>query len=410
MNRREFLKLSAKGIVALGLSETVLELLAESLGQAAIVNASAIGKRSLVVVQLTGGNDGINTIVPYGNGAYYDFRPTVSYKQSEILPINEMIGFQSSLDGFRNIYNEGKLAIIQGVGYPDPNRSHFRAQEIWQTAAPGSFEKTGWLGRYLDLVNGQGDPLAALAVGSPSSVFYSAKNEVALINDVRSFRITMNLKKEEESKRDMLIENMYRNSSALLTTISQHGISAIKASKKLTQTVQYKEASSLFPSKSGFSQKLSFIADCIQSKLDTKVYFTDYSGFDEHEGERSTHANLLRTLDKNIYAFYQDLKLRGILDQTIVLFYSEFGRRIKENGSGGTDHGTAAPVFIMGGNVKGGVYGENPNFNNLDVYGDFLHEIDFRSVYATLLDQWLGVPSKDILFGKSYENLQFISI
>jgi uncharacterized protein (DUF1501 family) len=405
MNRRQFLKNSAKAIAALGMSGTVFEIMAEALGAVPAAAASPAGKRSLVVVQLTGGNDGINTVVPYGIGAYYDYRPTISYKQSEVLPINQTIGFQSAMSGFKKMYDEGNLAIIQGVGYPEPDRSHFRAQEIWQTAAPETFERTGWLGRYLDMANEKSDPLAALSVGQTSSIFYSALHDVPLVEDVRNFRFVMNLKEQEEAKRAALIDNMYRRADANLSGVSEHGLAAIDASKALTSIVKYKEPSELFPSKNAISQRLSFIADCIESSLNTKVYYTEYGSFDEHEGERNTHANLLRTLDQNIYAFYEELKRRNLLDKVTVLFYSEFGRRIKENGSAGTDHGTAGPVFVLGGQVKGGVYGEHPNFGLLDVYGDFMHVIDFRSVYATLLEEWLGVPSKEILLGKSYEKL-----
>lgn len=395
MNRREFLGLSIKTMAAFGLTPLLLNSFAEQ-----YVQAEAVPSKDpvLVVIQLTGGNDGLNTIVPYGIGAYYDNRPTIGYKQNEVLPIDNKIGFQKSLTGLSKIYADNKLAIIQNVGYADSSRSHFEAQEIWQTASPTRIESTGWVGRYADIANTNKDPLFALVVGATTKALDANNLRYPRIDDPRAFKYVMHAAANEVALRNAVIEKMY--------TKFDKGLSALNASSRLTSLSKFQNTSSLYPSKYGFSQKLSFIAQCIGSALPTKTYVTELEGgFDEHESERYSHANVLSTLDQNIYAFYQDLKQQNLLDRVTVVIYSEFGRRVRENASGGTDHGTANPVLLFGGKVKGGLYGDLPNFNNLDAYGDFKYGIDFRSVFGTLSESWMGVPAKNIMFGKTYETL-----
>jgi uncharacterized protein (DUF1501 family) len=172
--------------------------------------------------------------------------------------------------------------------------------------------------------------------------------------------------------------------------------------------LRYEAPQSLYPEGNEFAQQLSFIAQCVSSTLGTKAYFIETGGYDEHENEKSNHMEVLTTLDQGVYAFYQDLKQKGLLDRVVVLIYSEFGRRIKENASGGTDHGSAGPVFVFGGKVNGGLYGDYPNFNKIDDVGDFQHAVDFRSIYASILEKWMKIPAKDVLLGQSFELLPFL--
>lgn len=395
MSRREFLGLSLKTLTAFGLTPLLFNSFAEQ-----FVKGDSVAPTDpvLVVIQLTGGNDGLNTIIPYGIGAYYDARPTIGYKQNEVIPINNTLAFQKSLKGLSSIYGDGKLAIIQNVGYPDSSRSHFEAQEIWQTSSPNRIETTGWVGRYTDLANEKKDPLFALTVGATTKSLDAKNLQYPRIDDPRAFKFVMHAKADEIARRDRAISAMYKN--------FDRGLSALTASDRLVKTSKYQDPTSLYPSKYGFSQRLSFIAQCISSGLPTKAYVTELEGgFDEHESERNSHARVLSTFDENLYAFYQDLRQRNVLDRVVIVVYSEFGRRVHENASGGTDHGTANSVFVIGGKVKGGLYGDLPNFHNLDAYGDFKYGIDFRSVFGTLAESWMGVPSKSIMFGKTYETL-----
>jgi uncharacterized protein (DUF1501 family) len=185
-------------------------------------------------------------------------------------------------------------------------------------------------------------------------------------------------------------------------------MAALKASNEVNAVLRYESPQSLYPEGNEFAQRLSFIAQCISSPLGTKAYFIETGGYDEHENEKNNHIEVLTTLDQGVYAFYQDLKQKGLLDRVVVLIYSEFGRRIKENASGGTDHGSAGPVFVFGGKVKGGLYGDYPNFNKIDDIGDFQHAVDFRSIYASILEKWMKMPAKDVLLGQSYELLPFL--
>jgi uncharacterized protein (DUF1501 family) len=307
------------------------------------------------------------------------------------------------------MYDEGKLGIIEGVGYPNPDRSHFRASEIWQTANPEKIDQTGWLGRYLDVANEQKYPLLGLSIGSTSKIFLAKNNYVPTINDIRRFKFVMDVGEDEEQRRNYYFDKMYRNmKDDNMIKVAKKGMAALKASNEVNSVLRYETPQSLYPEGNEFAQQLSFIAQCVSSPLGTKAYFIETGGYDEHENEKSNHMQVLTTLDQAVYAFYQDLKQKGLLDRVVVLIYSEFGRRIKENASGGTDHGSAGPVFVFGGKVKGGLYGDYPNFNKIDDVGDFQHAVDFRSIYASILEKWMKVPAKDVLLGQSFELLPFL--
>jgi uncharacterized protein (DUF1501 family) len=307
------------------------------------------------------------------------------------------------------MYDEGKLGIIEGVGYPNPDRSHFRASEIWQTANPEKIDQTGWLGRYLDVANEQKYPLLGLSIGSTSKIFLAKNNYVPTINDIRRFKFVMDVGEDEEQRRNYYFDKMYRNmKDDNMIKIAKKGMAALKASNEVNAVLRYETPQSLYPEGNEFAQQLSFIAQCVSSPLGTKAYFIETGGYDEHENEKSNHMQVLTTLDQAVYAFYQDLKQKGLLDRVVVLIYSEFGRRIKENASGGTDHGSAGPVFVFGGKVKGGLYGDYPNFNKIDDVGDFQHAVDFRSIYASILEKWMKIPAKDVLLGQSFELLPFL--
>ncbi len=407
VSRREFLA----GLAALGLlGRYQLDGVAASIDPAV---AASLSGRSLLVIQLNGGNDGINTIIPYGNGAYYDARPKIAIKQTDVLPINSDVGFHPSLGEFAQFYKDQQLAVIQGVGYAEPNRSHFRSIEIWQTAQPDIIGDTGWLGRYLDYLSLSASPANAnmLAVNVdpllPKSLL-ARKITVPSVSDVQAFRFKVDpLYKADRALQLQTfgdIYNDFEDRRPIVSKLRKSGIEANRASEKLLDLVKGHKTTAKYPD-GKLGSSLKFVAQMISGGIGAKVYTLGYDGFDTHAGEMRTQANLLNGLGKSLRAFHEDLKQNGCDDKVLVLIFSEFGRRVAENGGGGTDHGTAAPCLVLGTGVKGGLYGEYPSLTNLD-HGDLKHSVDFRTVYATIIDRWLGADSREVL-GKNFDNLDF---
>jgi len=419
ISRRDFLA----GLAALGiLGHGQLEALA------AQIDPAASADRSILVIQLNGGNDGINTIIPYGNGAYYDARPKIGIKQSEVLHIDDNVGFHPALTQFQEFYKQGKLAVIQGVGYPEPNRSHFRSIEIWQTAQPDIIGDTGWLGRYLDylsisaaasvrdkVVRASIEPgkekIAMMAVNVdpllPKSLL-ARKVAVPSVSDVQAFRFKVDpLYQTDRALQLEAFNDIYRNfddDRAVVKKLRTSGVEANRASERLIDLVKGHKTTVKYPD-GKLGSSLKFIAQMISGGIGAKVYTVGYDGFDTHAGELRTQTNLLAGLGKSLNAFQDDLKQNGCDDKVMVLIFSEFGRRVAENGGGGTDHGTAGPCLVLGGGVKGGLYGQYPSLTDLD-HGDLKFNVDFRTVYATILDRWLGADSREVL-GKNFDNLEF---
>ncbi|TCP55371.1 uncharacterized protein (DUF1501 family) [Tumebacillus sp. BK434] len=410
MDRREFLKKSGTALLLLAMAGPAGWYSWEQLQRDEVPALSPPAARDqfLVVVQLTGGNDGLNTVVPYGYGTYYDNRATLALKQREVLALNTTLGLHPSLKGLKKLYDRGRLAVINGVGYPKPSRSHFRSLEIWQTAAPERTDlTTGWLGRYLDLSQpAASHPLAAVTVGAPSKIFAAAKHEVPAIESVEAFQLM--LTRFQEQERDLRLQalrGMYKAGDTLspLRLVQAKGATAITASDRVQTRLSLPHDSGLYMDKSPLAENLQLIARFIGAGIGSKAYFTQLGGFDDHAQEKGQHARLLQEVDAALSAFYQDLEQRRLAEKVTVVVYSEFGRRLRENASAGTDHGTAAPVFVLGGRVKGGLYGEMPSLTRLED-DNLRYTVDFRSVYATLLEGVLGAPSQDIL-GAPFEKL-----
>ncbi len=407
VSRRDFLA----GLAALGLlGRYQLDGVAANIDPAV---AAKLSGRSILVIQLNGGNDGINSIIPYGNGAYYDARPKIAIKQTDVLPINSDVGFHPALGEFAQFYKDQQLAVIQGVGYPEPNRSHFRSIEIWQTAQPDIIGDTGWLGRYLDHLSLSAPPANAsmLAVNVdpllPKSLL-ARKITVPSVSDVQAFRFKVDpLYKADRALQLQAfgdIYNDFEDRRPIVSKLRKSGIEANRASEKLFDLVKDHKTTAKYPD-GKLGSSLKFIAQMVSGGIGAKVYTLGYDGFDTHAGELRTQTNLLNGLGKSLRAFHEDLKQNGCDDKVLVLIFSEFGRRVAENDGGGTDHGTAAPCLVLGTGVKGGLYGEYPSLTNLD-HGDLKHTVDFRTVYATIVDRWLGADSREVL-GKNFENLDF---
>ena len=352
-------------------------------------------KNTLVVIQLNGGNDGLNTFIPYDTPQYYDLRPTIAIPKDMVLKATGGMGWHTSMKGFYDIQQAGDLSVIQNVGYPNPNRSHFRSIEIWQTGSNSNeYLSKGWLGRYLDATCQPEDALGALNLDNIENLALRGQiNHSLTMQDPQRFE--KQLKSLTENNVDPLDENPNLDFVRKLMINSFEGSDQIKKAleKSKVQAASQRDGLPQYP-KYGLAKNLEWMAKMIKGGLATNVYYTGLGSFDTHAGQLGKHKNLLTELSESVKAFYDDMKTAGLINNVTVMIFSEFGRRAKDNGSG-TDHGTAAPVFIIGGGTKGQLIGQNPNFNTLE-NGDLKHQYDFRSVYATILQQKLNVNPESI--------------
>lgn len=362
------------------------------------------------MIQLAGGNDGLNTIVSYASDLYYRDRPTIGVPAKSVLPIDHTVGFNPNLKSLKSLYDQGKVAVIQGAGYPNPDRSHFRSTEIWESADPVGMTTTGWLGRYLDTSLSQdANPLKALALGPLLPLtLQSQHTPVPSIESVDTFRFMIG----REDARSILdaYRQMYGGSPhglpPYIGLVRQVEANADQGVKDMQSIAMHYKPAADYP-KNQLGRELQLVAQIISSGLGTRIFHVSLGGFDDHVAEVYTHAVLMKALGDSVTAFYTDLQAMGKADSVVTMTFSEFGRRVKENAGRGTDHGTAAPMFVIGNKVKGGMYGEDPILTNLDDNGDLKSNIDFRSVYGTILDGWLGGDSKAVL-GGTFERLPFL--
>lgn len=410
LTRREFLAKGTAFLATLGIGGSFL---LQNRGSAFFGNSHDSNDPNapvLVVIQLAGGNDGINTLIPFGQGAYYDARPTLAIPQSGVLALDNQVGLHPSLTSLRELYDQGKLAVVQGVGYPNPNRSHFRSLEIWQTAEPEKFGRSGWLARYAESsLEGDKHPLKLVSVGGGSTkAFLSEKLNVPTIQSLESFQLFDPKRPAPELNRlaqaflDMYDPARQAEQVRVACKMGKDAYDSVQAIQALTgQYVNKIE----YP-KSPFAKDLQLIVKLLAGQSGTRVFHAQLGGFDDHAQEKEQHAKLLKEFDAALGAFYRDLAEQGLENRVVTVAFSEFGRRVKENGSGGTDHGTAAPVLVLGGRVKGGLYGATPSLTNLD-NGDLKYEVDFRSVYYTLIEDWLGGDANYVL-GKRFEKLGLV--
>ncbi len=403
-SRRDFLRTSALAGAGLALPF----VLPESLQAAVAAQTAALAKPAspdfpiLVVLELGGGNDGLNTVVPVGADPYFRARPTLALKRNGTLPLDDQLGLHSSLKELKSLYEEGRLSIINGVGYPNPDRSHFRSMEIWRTASGAERHvPEGWLGRYLDTAGGDHpDPLSGIAVGPelPQSLCGDRGAGIAF-QEPRLFRWMEGRAGDTEAAFQRLNHidgqlvddtdtlGFLRNITTRLVLSSDR---VRKVASRTLQGVDYPQGR--------LGRDLKIVADCILADLPTRVYSVSLVGFDTHANQAVVQANLLRQFSQATHAFFTDLRNHRVSDRVLVLCYSEFGRRVEENASRGTDHGTAGPMFLLGNPVRPGLHGRYPSLEDLDG-GDLKYQVDFRSVYATLLENWFGAESARVLPG-----------
>jgi len=408
MTRREFL---AKGLTIVSAGVTAPMFLTRT--ALALNNpwdqsltAQAAGRPDwpiLVVVQMGGGNDGLNTIVPFVHDEYYRARPHLAVPQNQLLRLNDEVGLNPELKPLKELFDDGQLGIIQGVGYPNPNRSHFRSMEIWHTADPtGTGPKTGWLGRMFDSECPDCGETAGITLSPemPLAMQGTGGRVVAMDNPARfGFHPVPGAGAQEVEALHALLRPVAGEEPMVdfLTHTEMNALVAASDVGKIASKIAT-DAGAGYP-KDPFSQKLRIVAELIAAGSPTRVYYVGLGGFDTHAAQAGRQDRLLATLGAGLGAFAGDLKDKGLQERVLTMTFSEFGRRVAENDAAGTDHGTAAPMFLMGGPVTPGVHGAHPSLTDLDM-GDLKFGTDFRSVYATVLEQWLGVKSDAILNGR----------
>ncbi len=366
----------------------------------------------LVVIQLTGGNDYLNTVIPYADGRYHDNRPTVGIPAEQALPIDDHFGFNPAIPEIKSLYDAGKVAIINGVGYPTPNRSHFRSMDIWHTCEPEKVGTEGWLGRVIrDLdphaenvltgVNfGRGLPRAMALTGVP----------VASVAVLETYGVLTGISGEPERSQALdIFARMYSPTVGLGATmdyLGQTGLDALKGADILkaapdmyTSSVEYADT--------GISRNLQGIAKVLTANLGTRIFYTQQGGYDTHASEADVHPRLLGDLSRAVSDFYADLREHDAADNVVMFAFTEFGRRVRDNGSG-SDHGSGGVSFAIGDPVRGGMYGAYPSLAPEDlVEGDLAFNTDFRGVYGTLVEQWLGIDAKPVV-GGTFEQPAFV--
>jgi uncharacterized protein (DUF1501 family) len=402
--RRQFLSntLRASSLVAIG---SVVPQFVARTAAAAVPGKDNI----LVIVELSGGNDGINTVIPYADDIYHKARPTLRQTKEVVIRLDDHVGLHSSMRGFQTMWDAGHLAVVQGVGYPNPDRSHFEAMDIWQSADPKRLTKTGWLGRSAnEFKRNVGVPLLHIGGGNmPLAMAGGPGGGAISVNDQNSFRLDINGGgKAQQSTRRQLLKDLAapapKAEDDLSSFVRRRQTQTLTAVETLRELFEGRNAVPRWGS--GLSARLQLVSGLITRGFGTRVFYVSLGGFDTHADQGPSHSKLLAELADSVGGFFRGLKESGNDRRVRLMTFSEFGRRVYENGSRGTDHGAASCLFVAGPSVKGGVVGKHPSLKDLDV-GDLKFHTDFRRVYATQLDSWLGCDSKAVL-GAKWEHVK----
>ncbi len=399
MERRNFLKasLAGTGLVAWGLD---VPGFVRRTAAAAPMTGSPGGKETiLVVLELTGGNDGLNTVVPFKDAEYAKLRPTLKLGESQLKKINDELGLHPQLEGFAELLQENALCVVQGVGYPNPSQSHFRSMDIWQAGSLAETLPEGWLGRALKgLPAAPSFHLKTANERAPLAV-EGAPVRVPSIATLADFQLQMAAASGADKKTQReIIEAAAKPGEAqpgLLDFVQRTASNTYASSRRLQEIGKNYQPKATYP-QTPLANRLKLAAQLIDADLGARIFYVSIDGFDTHSGQAPAHANLMTQVGGAVAAFYKDLAARGQKDRVLLLTFSEFGRRARENGSRGTDHGSAAPMFLVGGKVKAGAVGKHPSLTELEM-GNLKHHTDFRQVYAAILDKWLGVSARTVL-------------
>ncbi|HVS37038.1 MAG TPA: DUF1501 domain-containing protein [Gemmataceae bacterium] len=408
LSRRQFLTRSLKGASLLTLSSVVPQFIAKT------ALAAEPGKDSiLVVVELNGGNDGLNTVIPYADDLYPKFRDTLRQTKDQIVKVDDHIGLNSGMRSFDRLLQRGELAVVQGVGYPNPERSHFESMDTWQSADPTRKINTGWLGRSVNELHSTTGGIPIMHVGPnrlPLALTGGAGGAISINNQV-PYRLEMGGGAPDRQKaRRKLLEDLAQpgdDTASLADFVYRREVQTLTTLDRLQEVLKGTNTGQ-FPGfgpdgrpygANALPQKLQLIAQLIQKGFGTRIFYVMRDGFDTHSDQVQQHKNLLAEVADGVTTFFETLRQSGHDKQVRLMTFSEFGRRVQENASKGTDHGAASCLFVAGPGVKGGAVGAHPRLDDLDA-GDLKFHTDFRRVYATLLDHWLGCDSQSVLSGK----------
>jgi uncharacterized protein (DUF1501 family) len=398
MKRSGFLLGAVSGLAVVANTDTIFS---RALAESPLPGLPGGTDRVLVVINFQGGNDGLNTVVPFGMPDYYRYRPSLGVPQNDVLRIDDTFGLNPVLAPFKKMYDGGNVAIVHGVGYPDPDHSHFRSTEIWQTAHPKGYESTGWIGRYLDdAALPKNNLFNAVALSNVlPEIMISKTTDVPAIDALRTYGLRSDkTSANKEAFHEFVRDTTVPFRSPFLAKVAEIEDHAQRGSEELPKLVAGYQTQATYPA-TPLGRSLALAAQIIGSKLGTRVLYLNHGSFDTHVTQKQTQERLLGDFANSIAAFYQDLNAHGNDKRVLTMTFSEFGRRVPENASRGTDHGEAAPVFMIGGGVKGGLYGQHPNLSQLNA-GNLAFTTDFRQVYATVLERWLGRPSAAIVGGQ----------
>jgi uncharacterized protein (DUF1501 family) len=406
LRRRDFMR-GGVAVFSLGLAGSDLMMrMAEAQGTA---NPNR-DRDILVMIEMNGGNDGINTVIPFTDPAYYAKRPTLGIPKEKVLEIGSGLGLHPSMGPMKKLWDAGQLGVIHGCGYPNADQSHFRSMDIWQTAVPERVTTLGWLGRYLDQITDD-DKNGLYGVAFQESMpraFRGERSQVPSVPNFESYRYQTDPNFPEDRTRQ--IQAFTQISSHVPIDVPYVGlvqrniIDAYTTAERLQAAGVYKPTVG-YPN-TGLANGLKLVAEVIVKQFGTHLFHVSIGGFDTHASQAGQHARILGELANGLGAFFQDLKNQGAADNVLAVTFSEFGRRIDENGSFGTDHGEAAPLFVAGGKVKGGFYGKLPSLTNTHD-GNQMYTTDFRRVYATILEQWLAADAAAVL-GSTFEPVPFL--
>jgi uncharacterized protein (DUF1501 family) len=403
--RRQFLARSLQGSSLVALSTVVPGFIART------AQAAKPGKENiLVVLEMTGGNDGLNMVIPYADDLYHKFRPTLRQTKEQVIRLDDHVGLHKGMQGFRTMWDEGQLAVVQGVGYPNPQRSHFEAMDIWHSADPNLHTNTGWLGRAaVDLKDNGAVPILHIGnTKTPLATVGAPGGGAVSVNDKHSFRLELGggAAKQQAARRKLIDDLAQPSSKAgddnLMTFVQRRQVQTLTAVETLRDLLEGPNAVGRWGN--GLNQKLQLIAGLISRGFGTRIFYVSLDGFDTHSEQSLPHNNLLADLADSVNNFFRTLKSSADDTRVRLMTFSEFGRRTQENNSRGTDHGAASCLFVAGPSVKGGVVGKHPSLADLDA-GDLKFHTDFRRIYATQLDGWLGCDSKAVL-GEKWEQIK----
>ena len=405
-SRRDFLR---AGMYAVGVTAglpSLFQKLAIAETEKALGGASEKHpNRILIVLELTGGNDGLNTVVPYADPAYYRARPSLGIPAAQVLKLDDHFGLHPSCKGLHSLFKEGKMAIVQGCGYPNPNLSHFTAMEYWHTAVPHGSDKYGWVGRFADAF--QPEPVENYIVNIASRqslAVSSAKHSPVVFKDPRKFG---RIGTDAQQKVFQAFGQVYPTANSSLEHVNAVSRTATAGAARVRGACAEYQSLVDYGSDNGITLDLKKVAAMIAADMPTRLYYLNMGNYDTHAAQAGQHQVQLMYLSDALHGFMADMKRLGRTDDVTVLVFTEFGRRVGQNASGGTDHGTATPMFLIGDHVKGGFHGKAPSLTDLDD-GNLKMTTDFRSVYATVLSRWMGFADTRSILKEDFASLPLI--